>query len=286
LVFKCAGSFDTNSPLYVTWYHEEKLKRIDLFTTKLSLKSHNTKKHSVYYFEPFELYSNQFAGPLEEQNVHFEIINVKEFLDGRLKEIVMGSSSVDLKPIVDLDHASLLQLKIIGKDEQLVGKLSFGHSRLRPMLSFLDYKIDLNLDFIPVIAIDYSLSNKIDGDKWISDYIPVINHIMNAYKDISRHWMGYGFGAKTCPSQALASDIFSLSGNMFDPTIPYNHLIECYEETKGKVEMAFPVNFMPVLEHVKRYAKHEFDHHRGRNYYWLFYITPGVLDDVHSSGIY
>ena len=53
--------------------------------------------------------------------------------------------------------------------------------------------------------------------------------------------MGYGMGAKTCSTQIQASDIFSLSGDMFEPTIKYNQLLDKYEEVNNKVELSFPV---------------------------------------------
>ena len=194
----------------------------------MALKSHNTKKHSVYYFEPIQLYSTQFSGPIRDQKVYFEVLNVKEFPNGKLREIVIGSSSIELKPIIDLDRSSLVQLKVLGKEGELVGKLSFGHSKLRPVLTFLDYKINMNIDFVPIIVMDYSLSTVIDASEGVelNDSIPVINHIRHVYKDISNYCMGYGIGAKTCPKQIRASDIFALNGNIFDPTISYNKILE------------------------------------------------------------
>lgn len=269
-------------------------KRKDLHTTKMTLKSHNTKKHSVYYFEPFQLYSSDFDGPLEDQIVYFDLIMVKDDVCGKVMEIVAGSSQIELKPLIELEYSSLLQLKILDKLDRLVGKLSFGHCRVRPVLTFLDYKINLNINFVPIIAVDYSLSNKLflkdkesmhglGGGHHDNDYIAVINHIRHVYKDISQYCMGFGMGGKTCPKQVHASDIFSLSGNMFDPTISYNKVLEFYEDLTEKVELSLPISFYPILELVTRYAKHEFDFHKGRNYYCLFYITPGIIDDVSET---
>ena len=189
LIFKCAGSFELNTPLYINCFNFIGNERNDLFTTKMSLKNHDSKRRSVYYFEPFQLYSNQFNGPLEDQEVYFEVISVTDMIGGHCKETIIGCSSTLLKPIIQLDRSSLLQMKILDdEDERTIGKLNFGHPKLRPVLSFLDYKINLNIDFIPIIAIDFSLSNVIDDLKkkeFINDYIPVINHIRHIYKDIS-----------------------------------------------------------------------------------------------------
>mmetsp|Transcript_40242 Transcript_40242/g.39803 ORF Transcript_40242/g.39803 Transcript_40242/m.39803 type:complete len:236 (-) Transcript_40242:161-868(-) len=70
---------------------------------------------------------------------------------------------------------------------------------------------------------------------------------------------------------------------MFDPTIEYNKILKCYKEVESQVEKSFPVKFTPILEHATSYAKHEFEHHKNRNYYCLFYITPGVIDDAHET---
>lgn len=165
---------------------------------------------------------------------------------------------------MELEKDSLLQLKILDEEEDLVGKLNFGHSRVRPVLTFLDYKINMNINFVPIIAIDYSLSNKlqdettedVNGSKSLhspvengtNDYISVINHIRHVYKDISSYCMGFGFGGKTCPTQTKASDIFALSGNMFDPTISHNQILECYNTVNNMVELFLPVKFRSVLE--------------------------------------
>ena len=43
LIFKCAGSFEINTPLVIWWYILRKDKRVNLYTTRLTLKSHDTK---------------------------------------------------------------------------------------------------------------------------------------------------------------------------------------------------------------------------------------------------
>lgn len=243
-------------------------------------------KRSVYYFEPIHLHSTQFKGSFKDQIVYFNIISITDVIGGLIKETTIGSTSLKLDPIMELDNNSLLQMNIENEDETLLGKLNFGCPKLKPVYSFLDYKINLNIDFIPIIAIDYSLSNVVGDEskkKFINDYIPVINHIRHVYKDISNFCLGFGFGAKTWSKQVRASDIFSLSRNLFDPTIKYNKIMKWFKDTESWVEKSFPVKLTPILEHVTRYANHEFEHHKGRNYYWLFYITPGVIDDAQET---
>ena len=242
-------------------------------------------KHSVFYFEPIQLYSSYFEGEFKGNNVIFEVKTVCDDERGKIKEVTLGSSKISLDPIMSLDQSSLLQLRINDRYGQIVGKLSFGNSKIRPVFTFLDYKINLNINFVPIVAIDYSISNIIVSNQRKSlhdindnDYVSVINHIRHVYKDISEYWMGYGIGAKTWSSQLAASDIFALSGNMFDPTIEYNQLLEKYEDIGSKVTLSFPYKWSKVLEYASGYAKYESEHHKGRNYYCLIYITPGVIE--------
>ncbi|CAI2359408.1 unnamed protein product [Moneuplotes crassus] len=285
-VFKIAGTFKCNESIYVSCYNYVKQQRNQLFTTKLSDKSHDSKKKCVFYFEPIQLFSAQFDGPFEDQDVCFEFISVKDVNNHEVCETVLGSASLNLAPILQLDEGSLLQLKIFNDREESIGKIHFGSPKVRPIYSFLDYKINLNINFIPIIALDFSLSNVIDaqkGNNVVNDYIPVINHIRHVYKNISNFCLGFGFGAKTCSGQVRASDIFSLSGNMFDPTIDYNKVLKCFKEVESQVEKSFPVKFAPILEHATSYAKHESGNNQNRNYYCLHYITPGVIDDAHET---
>ena len=151
-------------------------------------------KYSVFYFEPIQLYSTNFDDDFKYQNVIFEIITVDDNGKGKIKEITLGSSKISLFPIISLDQNSLLQLRINDKLGQIVGKLSFGNSKIRPVFTFLDYKINLNINFVPIIAVDFSISNIIVSNKKKSlhdiqdnDYISVMNHIRHVYKDISKY---------------------------------------------------------------------------------------------------
>ena len=250
-------------------------------------------KKSQYLFGSIEIYSGAFEGPFEHQTVCFEVLSKNQTDDGKISLNLMGTASLLLKPLMGLEDKSMLQLKIMDRKDQLIGKLSFSQPKLRNVFSFLDYKLTMNINFVPIIAVDYSLSNRlfessekslhsIDNDT-NNDYISIINHVRHVYKDISQYWMGYGFGGKTCPEQVQASNLFSMSGNMFDLTISYNKVLEKYTELTEKVKLAYPVKINPVLESVIRYAEHEYENYKSRNYYCLIYITPGVIDDIEDT---
>lgn len=59
--------------------------------------------------------------------------------------------------------------------------------------------------------------------------------------------MGFGIGAKTIPKRGEASDCFSLTGDIFNPTFDLPNLYKMYANSMWKVELSLPVNFHWVL---------------------------------------
>lgn len=173
------------------------------------------------------------------------------------------------------------------------GTLNIGDSLLTPIFSFLDYKIHLDIKIIPVIAIDYSLSNlTFDSTRHLihtqkenedNDYKSILNHILKVYKNLSPFMMGFGMGGKTYPKQQNASNIFSMSGNMFDPIFDQDQIIEKYGEVFERIKVSLPINYSPVWELVSDYADYEKENHEARNFFSLIYITPGVIDDYEKT---
>lgn len=167
-------------------------------------------KHSVYYFEQIDLHSTSFKGDFQEHTVYFDVLHVRDNSIGQTKISFVGSAWLQLKPLTTLEESSLLQLKVLDKLNGVAGKLSFGVVKLAPMYSFLDFRTTFNINFIPIFAIDFSLSNKVLSKEGCSlhsflsgsenDYIFVLNHFMHIFKEISQYWMSYGFGAKTWPT--------------------------------------------------------------------------------------
>lgn len=90
-------------------------------------------------------------------------------------------------------------------------------------------------------------------------------------------------GGKTYPKQQNASDIFSMSGNMFNPVFNQEQLIEKYGEVFERIKVSLPINYSPVWELVSDYATYEKENYEARNFYSLIYITPGVIDDYEKT---
>lgn len=146
---------------------------------------------------------------------------------------------------------------------------------------------------IPVIAIDYSLGNlTFDQKRQLihtlkkgedNDYISILNHILKVYKNLTPYVIGFGMGGKTLPKQQNASDIFSLSGNMFNPIVEKDDLLEKYAEVFQKIKVSLPINHCPVMELVAQFAQYEKENYEARNFYSLIYLTPGVIDDFDKT---
>jgi hypothetical protein len=146
---------------------------------------------------------------------------------------------------------------------------------------------------IPVVAIDYSLSNltfkqsrqlmhslKVGED---NSYISILKHIQKVYQNLTPYILGFGMGGKTLPKQQNASDIFSLSGDIFNPIVKKDQLVEKYSEVFEKIKVSLPIKYAPVMKLVSEFAKYEKENHKARNFYSLIYITPGVIDDINDT---
>lgn len=90
-------------------------------------------------------------------------------------------------------------------------------------------------------------------------------------------------GGKTIPNQKNASNLFALSGDMFDPIVERDELVEKYSEVFSKIILSLPINYSPVLELVVRMARHEQTTGNSQKFFSLIYITPGVIDDFDNT---
>ena len=97
---------------------------------------------------------------------------------------------------------------------------------------------------------------------------------------MSDFMLGFGIGGKTCPSQENASDIFSLSGNMFNPIIENSEIIDKYSEAFSRIKLSLPINYSPIFSMMADYAKYEKQSMNNDLYFSLIYITPCVADDL------
>ena len=237
--FSLTGKFDNEKEsLMITIYEIIGKTRKFLYETFPVSKSEPiNNRPGLFYFERVEINTDSLETEfISTILLEFEIKRVK--FDKKQKESykVLGSETAKLKSILELTDANTIQLNIKKSKKILRGTLNIGDSLLTPIFSFLDYKIHLDIKVIPVIAIDYSLSNlTFDSKRQLihtqkesedNDYRSILNHILKVYKNLAPFVMGFGMGGKTYPKQQNASDIFSLTGNMFNPILNKDQVFE------------------------------------------------------------
>lgn len=296
LSFALTGRFDSEEDyLMVDIYEIVGKSRKLIYETLPTAKSTALNNRSgLFFFEQIEINTDIFDNKVLRSIVlEFELKRVKYNKKQKESIKILGQETAKLRAIMDLTDAGQLQLNILKHKKKLRGTLNIGNTTIQPIFSFLDYKIYLDINVIPVIAIDYSLSNlTFDTKKELihtlkkdeeNDYISILNHIVKVYQNLTPFIMGYGMGGKTLPKQQNASDIFALSGNMFNPIVDKDEVYEKYAEVFNKIKVSLPINYTPVLDLVKKYAKYEQENYEARNFYSLIYITPGVVDDLDKA---
>lgn len=289
--FTLRGKFKKKNYVMVTLYEIVGNNKKFIYETSPTLP--DTMKNGLNYFDPIEINTDWF----EDEMVSTKIIEFEA------KEIIPGSQqNAKIKPfcswlckvkdLISITDGQVIQKDMLSKSKKVVGNLLLSESTIQPAFSFLDFKIHRGINIVPIIAIDYSLSNlTFDDQKCIhslkkganNDYISVIEHITNAYQNISTHMLGFGMGARTIPKKGETSNWFSLTGNIFNPVIKKDKLFEHYGATLKRVELSLPVNYHNILELASAYAKYETEKYEARNYYVLIYVSVGVIDDFQQT---
>lgn len=224
------------------------------------------------------------------KNIEFEVREISKSSEVKSKRI--GICTAQAKNLLLIQEGDWVQREVLSNSKKLIGTLLFTEGTIQPIFTYLDFKIHLGINIVPIIAIDYSLSNlTFDDQKCIhslkkganNDYLTVIQHITNAYQNIWSGMLGFGMGARTIPKKGETSSCFSLTGNIFNPVLPKDKLKEHYASTLKKVELSLPINYHPVLELVSDYAKYETENYEARNYFVLIYVSAGVIDDFNDT---
>jgi hypothetical protein len=294
--FALTGKFDKEEGFLMVTIYEliGKHRKLVYETLPVERSVPVNGRPGLFFFEKIEINSDMFETELlSAVQLEFELKRVKQSKRKKESYKVLGSETAKIKSILNLEKNGQLQLNIMKKKKMLRGSLNIGDWSLKHWFTFLDYKLNLDINVIPVIAIDYSLGNlTFDQKRQLihtlkrgedNDYISILNHILKVYKNLAPYVIGFGMGGKTLPKQQNASDIFSLSGNMFNPIVEKDDLIEKYGEVFKKIKVSLPINYSPVMELVTQLAQYEKENYEARNFYSLIYLTPGVIDDFDKT---
>ena len=158
--------------------------------------------------------------------------------------------------------------------------------------TFVDYLskgMQINLD----IAIDYTASNNenpiplhnIKGGNQ-NDYEKAIESCGSiiAFYDFDQLFPVYGFGGiPLCPQNPgnMVSHCFNINFKN-DPNINgINNILKTYRESLGKIELAGPTYFTPVLDEVISEIKNDLENNQEENHYYILLIlTDGCINDM------
>ncbi len=89
------------------------------------------------------------------------------------------------------------------------------------------------LEIVPVVAIDFSLSNLTFDDRKcihtvnednLNEYRDLLIAISKAFRQISPSSLFYGFGANSVAKKTEVSDLFVGTGDMLNPVVMTDHL--------------------------------------------------------------
>ncbi len=303
-------------PLYFTCYQQvgDGLKFI-----KQSENAFSTKKtpHD-FAFEPLVLSSEAFEGAWEEKTLEFVFEDGSSSRRASTIGLVKGDNkslatcSVSIRDLVQTSSSPLQELPIKTKNKKF-GKLVVTNRNVEPILT-LGSILFSNVKLVPIIAVDCSLGNlTFDSLKCMHHfdkirpnmYIEALNAIESKVYPFYSKMLSYGFGAKVVPKKSRLSSCFSLNGNIFDPMIRNREeLVSSYIKTIKSVELCLPVNYCEVIRTAKGLAQYELNEYRRKyrynqhnlnssnnnlstpmlnNYYVLYIVTAGVLDDAEEA---
>jgi len=103
------------------------------------------------------------------------------------------------------------------------GFIQLSNCSVRNHYSFFDLIIKNGLNLVPIIAVDFSLSNlTFDESQYCihslkqganNDYIDALKGICASFQYFSKFSLGYGFGARTVETEGPACNLFSMTGD-------------------------------------------------------------------------
>jgi len=112
------------------------------------------------------------------------------------------------------------------------------------------------LELIPMVGIDYSMSNLTFDDRKClhsinednkNEYRDLMSCVSKAYKQMSPSTLFYGFGANSVPHITEVSDLFSGTGDLLNSIVMTDHLEQSYYQCLKNVEINLPVHFSSVI---------------------------------------
>jgi hypothetical protein len=191
--------------------------------------------------------------------------------------------------VLELIEGTAFSIELLDANSKENGRLNFFSPLIKPIFSFLDYRIHRELKIVPIVVIDFSLSNLTfqEDNEWVhtlkkgefNQYIVILENIVKAFVNLSNEVIVYGLGWQVNKKDRCATDVYPFNEDTPDKPIKMQELVDMYKHVVGKIGISSPANFCPIMEKYRNLAKIEGQQFEWRRYYNLIYVTPGVVDD-------
>ena len=263
-----SSDYGNKHPLYKSQelYTRNNVIQSNIINLPLELLSPNNNKYSPIYLRLFN--------PLIQQGRH---IGETEFNLNSL-EYNLNNDQLSVIPLNSIKYQNLGSIQI-NYDEFI--KSTF--------VDYLSKGMQINLD----IAIDYTASNnenpiplhniKVGNQNDYEKAIESCGSIL-AFYDFDQLFPVYGFGGiPLCPQNPsnMVSHCFNINFRN-DPNINgINNILKIYRESLGRIELAGPTYFSPILDKVISEIKNDLVNNQEENHYYvLLILTDGCINDM------
>jgi hypothetical protein len=189
----------------------------------------------------------------------------------------------------------LTDIYLMNSNNERIGKIqiNYNQSEKKTFLDYLSIGMQLNLD----IAIDYTASNKTDkynlheikGTNQKNDYEKAIESCGSiiGFYDYDQIFPVYGFGGVPLSADNPGQYVQHCFNVNFqkDPNINgIGNILNAYRDSIGKVKLASPTYFTPVIKQVIGEIKYDLIHRQSENHYYVILIlTDGNINDMNST---
>jgi hypothetical protein len=265
--------------------------------------SFNQEKHALYKSEEFYVNNNfvasniinLYSDSLSPDNNKNSLIYLGIFCPSLLHGKPIGYAQFTLNQLeynLKMDQLTNIDIESIKYGRLGVVQINYDETIKLTFVDYLSRGMQINLD----IAIDYTASNNdnpiplhnIDGVNK-NDYEKAIESCGSilAFYDYDKLYPVYGFGGIPFGqsfSQNMVSHCFNINFQK-DPNIQgIDNILRVYRNSVGKVTLAAPTFFTPVLNKVINEIKYDLQNRQEENHYYvLLILTDGCINDMQQT---
>jgi hypothetical protein len=265
--------------------------------------SYNQEKHALYKSQEFYANNNfvssniinLYLDSLSPDNNKNSLIYLGIFCPSLLYGKPIGYAQFTLNQLeynLKMDQLTNIDIDSIKYGRLGVVQINYDETVKLTFVDYLSRGMQINLD----IAIDYTASNNenpiplhnIDGINK-NDYEKAIESCGSilAFYDYDKLYPVYGFGGIPLGqsySPNMVSHCFNINFQK-DPNIKgIDNILRVYRESVGKVTLAAPTFFTPVLNKVINEIKYDLQNRQEENHYYvLLILTDGCINDMQQT---